>query len=78
VQPDELDITREQAAPLSFGSGAHVCIGAALTSIEAQVLFSSVLRRWPRLRLVDGRAVAWNRNPVYRGLAALPVAEARE
>jgi cytochrome P450 len=76
AQPDAFDITREQPAPLSFGSGAHACIGSALSSIEAQVVFSRLLRRWPRLHLTGERAGVWNRNPVYRGLAQLPVGDA--
>jgi cytochrome P450 len=67
---DELDITRRAGAPLSFGAGSHVCIGAGLTMMEAQILFGAMLRRWPSLRLRDG-ASRWNGNPVYRGLTAL-------
>jgi cytochrome P450 len=69
---DELDITRRAGAALSFGAGPHVCIGAALTMMEGQILFSAMLRRWPALRLVDAKP-RWNGNPVYRGLTALPV-----
>ena len=70
---DELDIARRAGtAPLSFGAGPHVCIGAGLTMMEAQILFSAMLRRWPSLRLRHGAAL-WNRNPVYRGLTGLPV-----
>jgi cytochrome P450 len=69
---DELDITRRAGAALSFGAGPHVCIGAALTMMEGQILFSAMLRRWPSLRLRGG-AARWNGNPVYRGLTELPV-----
>jgi cytochrome P450 len=69
---DELDVTRRAGAALSFGAGPHVCIGAALTMMEAQILFGAVLCRWPSLRL-GGGAARWNGNAVYRGLTALPV-----
>ncbi|MGH8645092.1 MAG: cytochrome P450 [Gammaproteobacteria bacterium] len=72
AQPDELDIARRDGSSLSFGSGPHVCIGAALTRMEAEIVFSHMLRRWPELRLVDSTP-QWSGNPVYRGLVALPV-----
>jgi len=70
--PDRLDIARRAFAPLSFGSGPHVCIGAALTLIEAEVAFRHLLRRWPGLQLTQARQ-KWNRNPLYRGLSVLCV-----
>jgi len=70
--PDRLDFARRASAPLSFGSGPHVCIGAALTLIEAEVAFRHILQRWPRLQLSETRP-QWNRNPVYRGLSVLSV-----
>jgi cytochrome P450 len=72
VQPERLDLTRRNVGALSFGAGPHVCIGAALTLMEAQVLFGRLLVRWPQLRLKDNEP-QWNDNPLYRGLSALPV-----
>ncbi|HQS65275.1 MAG TPA: cytochrome P450, partial [Acidovorax defluvii] len=37
AQPDMLDIMRSDGGSLSFGSGPHVCIGAALTRMEAEM-----------------------------------------
>ena len=72
TQPDMLDIMRSDGGSLSFGSGPHVCIGAALTRMEAEMVFAQVLQRWPELSLVDA-APRWISNPLYRGLAALPL-----
>lgn len=72
ADPDRLDVARANPGMLSFGSGPHVCIGAALTLMEAEIVFRQLLQRWPTLALVDDRP-AWNGNPVYRGLNALPV-----
>jgi len=71
--PDTLDITRAGLGlPLSFGTGPHVCIGAGLSLMEAELVLTALLRRWPGLAL--GNAVpAWSANPVYRGLARLPL-----
>ena len=70
--PDELDITRREGSHLSFGHGPHVCIGAALTLMEAEITFRAVLARCPGLELVDAEP-NWNANPVYRGLSSLQV-----
>jgi cytochrome P450 len=66
------DPTREGNQPLSFGAGAHYCLGAALARMEAQVAFPLLLKRFPTLRLVDG-AVRRDRLTL-RGYASLPVA----
>ena len=72
TQPDELDLTRRSGASLSFGAGPHVCIGAALTLMEAQLVFTQMLQRFPRLALAQPTP-SWNGNPVYRGLTQLGV-----
>jgi cytochrome P450 len=74
--PDELDITRREGSHLSFGHGPHVCIGAALTLMEAEIVFRALLADWPDLALVDAEA-HWNGNPVYRGLTRLRVRQRR-
>lgn len=72
LDPDRLDISRNEGLHLSFGHGAHFCIGAALTSLEAEIAFRAVLTRWPGLTLANS-APAWSGNSVYRGLSALRV-----
>lgn len=72
-RPDDLDITRRSAAPLAFGQGPHVCIGAALTLMEAQAVFAQLLERWPGLALAAPRGAHWTGNPLYRGLTQLPL-----
>lgn len=70
--PEAFDITRRGRASLAFGTGAHVCIGASLSLMEAELVLAALLRRWPGLRLADA-APAWQGNPLYRGLQRLPV-----
>jgi cytochrome P450 len=70
--PDTFDITRRAGSHLSFGSGPHVCIGAGLALLEADVVLRAVLRRWPGLRLASSN-LRWNGIAGLRGLAALPV-----
>ncbi len=71
--PDRLDVTRERLRPLSFGGGIHFCIGAQLARIEAEVVFSTLLRRMPDLKLVDGGQPRWRESFTLRGLTHLPV-----
>jgi len=67
---DALDLTREGAGQhLSFGSGAHYCLGASLTKLEAQVAIGSFVRRFPDAKVV-GEPV-WNGRINLRGLDKL-------
>lgn len=70
--PDTFDILRDEGNHQSFGYGPHVCIGATLTYLEAEVAFTALIRRFPHLRLIDTK-VEWTGNAVYRSLATLPV-----
>lgn len=70
--PDRLDIAGRDGGSVSFGSGPHVCIGAMLTRMEAEVTLRLLLQRMPRLRLADATP-QWVANPAYRGLQQLHV-----
>ncbi|GGO48233.1 cytochrome P450 [Streptomyces daqingensis] len=48
---DRFDVTRTPAAHLSFGHGAHFCIGAPLARMEAAIALEALFARRPRLRL---------------------------
>src|SRR5580698_6913476 len=49
--PDVFDITRERkAAQMTFGSGIHFCMGAALARAELQEALPLLARRMPGLR----------------------------
>jgi cytochrome P450 len=71
-RPDQLDITRPNVRPLSFGGGIHFCLGAQLARIEAEIAISTLLRRLPDLRLDDAENPEWRPTYVLRGLKALP------
>ncbi len=65
ADPDRLDLTRpNKNEHLSFAFGAHYCIGAALARLEGDVVFSTLLRRFPDARLLDDE-------PAYAGSAML-------
>jgi cytochrome P450 len=69
---DQLDVGREDASQhVSFGSGIHFCLGAALARLEGQVAMGSIIRRFPDLALA-GDPVP-NGRITLRGLDSLPV-----
>ncbi|HEY3464949.1 MAG TPA: cytochrome P450 [Amycolatopsis sp.] len=69
---DRLDVGRNPAGHVAFGHGLHHCVGAPLARLEAQVAFTRLLERFPRLSLVDG-PLAWHEGIRIRGLTSLPV-----
>jgi cytochrome P450 len=70
---DDLDLGRDGAnAHLSFGSGIHHCLGAALARLEGAEAIPALVRRFPDMELAADRP-AWNGRVVLRGLDALPV-----
>jgi cytochrome P450 len=57
--PDRFDIARTNAGDhISFGSGKHFCLGAALARAEVQVTAERLLQRFPTLRLDPDRPSA--------------------
>jgi cytochrome P450 len=71
--PTALDVTRHPNPHLAFGFGAHFCMGAPLARLEAQITFETLLRRFPRISLVDD-APDYRENPILRGLKQLELA----
>jgi len=69
---EELNVRRDGAGQhLSFGSGAHYCLGASLAKLEAAIAIGTFLRRFPDAA-VSGD-VEWNGRINLRGLEYLPV-----
>ncbi len=70
--PDRLDLTRDPCNHLSFSAGIHYCLGAQLARLEGQIALSTLVRRFPNMKLASDDLV-WRPAPILRGLEALPV-----
>jgi cytochrome P450 len=71
--PDRFDVGRPDNRHLSFGFGPHFCLGAPLARLEGEVVFRTLLARFPTMRLASDH-VQHRPNFALRGLLALPVA----
>ncbi len=70
--PHAFDVGKKRKPHVAFGGGAHICIGAPLARMEAQVALSKLFDRFPNLRLADPDAAPeWRRLPFFRGLERL-------
>ncbi|GAA0809360.1 cytochrome P450 [Spirilliplanes yamanashiensis] len=67
--PAAFDPARAQNTPITFGAGAHYCLGAPLARLEAQLALPALARRRPRRA---GPAARRSRLTL-RGYASLPV-----
>jgi len=73
--PDAFNVTRAKKPHVAFGGGAHICIGAPLARLEAQVALLRLFERFPNLRLAEpDEAPVWRTLPFFRGLERLVLA----
>jgi cytochrome P450 len=71
TEPDRFWPQRPDGGPLSFGAGAHFCLGAALARLEGAVAFPRLVRRFPCLALAG--EPTRRSGLVLRGFEHLPV-----
>ena len=70
---DRLLLTRQGAAQhLTFGSGVHHCLGAALARLEGRIALGTLARRFPDMEAAVDEP-RWSGRLVLRGLEELPV-----
>ncbi|MBM3139162.1 MAG: cytochrome P450 [Chloroflexi bacterium] len=75
AHPEQLDIERRDNYHVAFGSGVHTCLGGLLARAETEIAVSTLVRRYPELRLaVPPEEIEWTGSFVIRGVKRLPVA----
>jgi cytochrome P450 len=67
--PDEFRLNREGPAPMSFGYGAHYCLGSALARLEIGVALAELLGRRPVL----AGEIVWRDTTAVRGPLVVPI-----
>lgn len=76
ASPERFDVARfaagDVATPLSFGWGAHHCLGAHLARAEAEVVLDRLVRSFPGLRAA-GAPPRYRPSFTLRGLGSLRV-----
>jgi cytochrome P450 len=74
ADPDRLEIHRDARGHLAFGFGVHQCLGQPLARIELQVVYGTLYRRVPTLRLaVRPSQLRYKNDCAVYGVYELPV-----
>jgi cytochrome P450 len=72
--PDKVDFARDASQELGFGYGRHQCVGQQLARAELQIVFHTLLRRIPTLRLaIPFDEVPFKHDRLAYGVYELPV-----
>ncbi|MFG1705333.1 cytochrome P450 [Nonomuraea sp. M3C6] len=72
--PDRLDLHRDARHHVAFGFGVHQCLGQPLARMELQVVYSTLYRRIPTLRLAaDLERIPFKHDGSVYGVYELPV-----
>jgi cytochrome P450 len=74
AEPGEFDLRRAPNPHLTFGAGAHFCVGAPLARLELQIALTALAGRLPGLRLAaDAGELSYTQDTLVRALLTLPV-----
>ncbi|MEN3266268.1 cytochrome P450 [Pseudonocardia sp.] len=75
--PDRLDLHRDARRHVAFGFGVHQCLGQPLARVELQVVYGTLYRRIPTLRLATGLGdldqIPFKHDGLVYGVYRLPV-----
>lgn len=73
--PDHLELKRPEADQnLAFGFGRHQCVGQQLARAELQIVFSTLLRRIPTLKLATSiEDIPFKNDKLAYGVYELPI-----
>ena len=72
ASPDTLDLDRQDNRHLSFGWGAHFCLGAPLARTETAIALRRIFARMPAIQPIDDE-IGWRENMTIRAPKVLRV-----
>jgi cytochrome P450 len=70
--PDRFDVRRTIKRHITFGYGAHFCVGAALARLEGRIALTRTLARFPTWEIDESELVPVHTSTV-RGYASVPI-----
>jgi cytochrome P450 len=70
--PDQFDVRRSIKRHITFGYGAHFCLGAALARMEARFALEGTLKRFPTWEIDDSELIPVHTSTV-RGFKSVPI-----
>lgn len=73
ANPLTFDLARTEIRHLAFSHGIHFCLGASLARLEAQVVLTKILERFPGFTAGSNAPVRRVDNIIARGWASRPV-----
>jgi cytochrome P450 len=74
ADPDALDLTRSARQHVAFGYGIHQCLGQPLARVELQVVYGTLYRRIPTLKLaIPAEQIRFKHDMIVYGVHELPV-----
>jgi cytochrome P450 len=75
ADPDHFDVNRDAHGHVAFAFGPHQCLGQNLARVELQVVYSTLYRRIPTLRLATALdQIPFKHDALVYGVYELPVA----
>ncbi len=72
-EPAEIDLTRANRHHVAFGYGPHQCLGQNLARAELEIVYETLSRRVPGLRLAAPEKVVVKNDALVYGIYELPV-----
>ena len=72
-KPNEFSIHRPKNRILSFGHGAHYCIGATLARQETMIIFEELFNRYQSITLPESFMPEYRKSSHIRGFEYLPI-----
>jgi cytochrome P450 len=72
TDPDTFNVRRQIQRHITFGFGAHFCLGAALARMEGQIALAGTVKRFPRWEVDESTLVPVQTSTV-RGFSSVPI-----